>query len=82
MKIEIASLPSKEYGEVIEIRVPTRFYFNKDGTFDGIEFGKFETKLQPWEEQMVDRCLSAVIPAMDEVVDENEDDDSEDLEPA
>ena len=58
--IEVASLTTKEYGEVIEIRVPTRFYWNKDGTFDGVEFGEFKTKLQPWEDAMVNRCLGAV----------------------
>ena len=26
-----------KYGEVFDIGFPTRFYFNKDGSFDGIE---------------------------------------------
>jgi len=58
--IEIASIPTKNYKEVIEIRVPTRFYWNEDDSFDGIEFGAFQTILQPWEEDMARRCLEAI----------------------
>ncbi len=50
MSIEIASIPTKNYKEVIEIRVPTRFYWNPDDSFDGIEFGEFKTTLLPWQE--------------------------------
>lgn len=57
---EVASSPTKNYKEVIEIRVPTRFYWNLDGTFDGIEFGEFNTNLLPWQEDMMMRCLDAV----------------------
>lgn len=46
MTIEIASIPTKEYKEIIEVRVPVRFYWNPDDTFDGIEFGEFQTNLQ------------------------------------
>ncbi len=56
--IEVASIPTNVYKEVIEIRVPVRFYWNEEG-FDGIEFGEFRTVLQPWEEDMVNRCLDA-----------------------
>jgi len=59
--IEVASIDTKNYKEVIEIRVPTRFYWNEDGSFDGIEFGEFKTTLQPWEEDMICRCLDATI---------------------
>lgn len=62
--IEVASIPTKNYGEVIEIRTPTRFYWNQDGTFDGIEFGGFKTKLQPWENEMIMRCLDAMEEGM------------------
>ena len=57
---EVASIPTTNYKEVIEISVPTRFYWNKDGSFDGIEFGEFETKLLPWQEDMIQRCLDAI----------------------
>jgi len=58
--LEIASIPTKNYKEIIEVRVPTRFYWNDDGTFDGIEFGGFRFTLLPWQEDMVMRCLDAV----------------------
>ena len=60
MTIEVASILTKNYKEVIEIRVPVRFYCNKDDTFDGIEFGEFKTALQPWEECMVNKCLESI----------------------
>lgn len=58
--LEVASIPTENFKEVIEISVPTRFYWNKDGGFDGIEFGPFKTNLLPWEEDMMMRCLNAV----------------------
>jgi len=61
---EVAAMPTKNYKEVIEVRVPTRFYWDEEGAFDGIEFGPFETSLQPWEEDMTNRCLEAVTPAI------------------
>jgi len=54
--IEIASIPTKNYKEVIEIRVPVRFYWDGEDCFDGIEFGEFKTTLQPWEEAMMSKC--------------------------
>jgi len=69
MSIEVASIPSDNYKEVIEIRVPVRFYWNEDDSFDGIEFGEFKTVLQEWEEDMVRRCLEAIVTSLD-----NEDD--------
>ncbi len=63
MGVEVASIQTKEYKEVIEIRVPIRFYWDEDG-FDGIEFGEFKTILQPWEKDMVRRCLEAIMPAI------------------
>lgn len=63
--IEVAALPTKNFKEVIEIRVPTRFYWDTDGKFDGIEFGGFKSKLQPWEENMIERCLEEIGKATD-----------------
>lgn len=63
--IEVAALPTKNYKEVIEIRVPTRFYWDMDGKFDGIEFGEFKSKLQPWELNMMERCLDATGKAIE-----------------
>ena len=58
-EIEIASIPTKNYSEVIEIRVPVRFYWDEDG-FDGIEMGPFATELLPWQEEMMNRCLDSI----------------------
>lgn len=63
--IEVASIPTQNYKEVIEVRVPVRFYWNEDGSFDGIEFGEFKTKLLPWEEDMINRCLEEVGEKLD-----------------
>lgn len=35
--MKVREIPSENYGRVIEIRLPTRYYWNKDGTFDGFE---------------------------------------------
>ena len=77
MTVEVASIPTKGYSEVIEIRVPVRFFWNKDGTFDGIEFGAFQTKLQEWEEAMATKCLEAIIPAIRKQGDDDERDSEE-----
>ena len=57
--VEVASIPTNNYKEVIEIRVPVRFYFDEDG-FDGIEFGEFKSTLMPWQEAMITKCLEAI----------------------
>lgn len=62
--VEVASIPTKNYKEVIEVRVPTRFYWNEDGSFDGIEFGAFKSELMPWQEDMMRRCLEVIEPTM------------------
>lgn len=62
-KVEVASIPTENYKEIIEIRVPTRFYWDEEG-FDGIEFGEFKTDLMPWQKDMVRRCLDAISPSL------------------
>ena len=61
--IEIASIPTENYKEVIEIRVPVRFHWDKWGNFDGIEIGPFGDKL-PWQEDMAKRCAEAIMAIM------------------
>lgn len=34
----VRDLPVLTYGRILEIDTPVRFYWNKDGSFDGIEF--------------------------------------------
>ncbi len=63
--IEVASIPTINYNEVIEVRVPVRFYWDNEG-FDGIEFGEFKTHLEEWQEAMIIKCLEAIAPAIKE----------------
>ena len=63
--IQVASIPTKGYKEVIEVKVPIRFYWSKDGEFDGIEFGPFRGNLLPWEGDMITQCLEAVSARME-----------------
>ena len=63
IEIEVASIPTRNYKEVIEIRVPVRFYWDEEG-FDGIEFGEFKELLQLWQEDMLKRCLEAIGPSI------------------
>ncbi len=72
MDIEVASIPTINYKEVIEVRVPTRFYWNPDGSFDGIEFGEFKTTLLPWQDDMIRRCLEEVGAVMESKSEEGE----------
>ena len=58
--IDIKSIPTKYYNEIIEVLVPVRFYFADDG-FDGIEIGAFTEELQPWQEDMLERVCKAVV---------------------
>lgn len=37
-KMSARVVPSKIYSRIIEINTPLRFYWNEDGTFDGIEY--------------------------------------------
>ena len=34
----VKELPSDNYGRIIEVNIPARFYWDKNGDFDGIEF--------------------------------------------
>ncbi len=52
------------YKEILQVNAPVRFYWNTDGTFDGIEIGEFKEKLTEWERQMLDDILNAIKPSM------------------
>ena len=56
--------PIGDYKEIIEVGYPCRFFWNPDGSFDGIEFGPFDKELMPWEEEMLDQCLDSISPAL------------------
>lgn len=57
--MDIESIQTEYYSEVIQVNVPVRFYF-KDKEFDGIEMGEFTAPLMPWQEDMMGRVLDAV----------------------
>lgn len=59
--------PKGDYREIIEVEAPCRFFWNPDGSFDGVEFGPFDRGMTPWEEEMLDQCLDALIPTREEV---------------
>lgn len=61
--IEVASIPTERYKEVIEIRVPIRFHWDKHGYFDGIEIGDIKSKL-PWQVDMAKKCAEAIMAIM------------------
>jgi len=64
--------PEGDYREIIQVNVPVRFYWNPEGTFDGIEFGPFEGELMPWEIEMLDQCLQSIVPGIGEITIEDE----------
>lgn len=45
------------YGRVIQVNVPMRFYWDEDGEFDGMEFGKFKKKLNKYQSALIYEVL-------------------------
>ena len=52
------------YSQIIEILVPTRFYWDEDGEFDGIEFGPFERPVSRYQIGLIHEALSVIYEAM------------------
>jgi len=52
---------SSSYAEIIEVNLPTRFYWTEEG-FDGFDF-YVEQKLMPWEIGMLKMCINALAGA-------------------
>lgn len=56
-------VPTKgEYGLIYDVALPVRFYFNKDGSFDGIEFSV--EKATEEERSLVDALLKELPSSM------------------
>lgn len=53
---DIERLPSDTYLTVIQVNVPTRWYWAEDG-FDGIEIGPFNDDLTTREEALIANIL-------------------------
>ncbi len=58
-EIGVKSLQTTGYVEVIEIKLPIRFYWSNNG-FDGIDIMCSDRELFEWEQEMVDKCLLAI----------------------
>jgi len=48
------------YSKIIEILVPTRFYWDEDGEFDGIEFGPYHQTVSRYQLGLVDEALLVI----------------------
>jgi len=59
MNVEVLS--SQNYRRVIQVNVPTRFYWDESG-FDGVEFGPFPDGMTSEEESLVFEALAVVKP--------------------
>ena len=47
---------TKQYGAIFDVGLPVRFYFNKDGSFDGIEVS-VETATKRDQKLISELCL-------------------------
>ena len=52
------------YSKIIEVLVPTRFYWDEDGEFDGIEFGPFNRPVSRYQIGLIYQALSVIYEAM------------------
>lgn len=58
----IRKVPSSTgaFSKIIEVLVPTRFYWNEDGGFDGIEVGPFRRTITNYQRRLMYQVLDAV----------------------
>ena len=52
------------YTKIIEILVPTRFYWDEDGEFDGIEFGPFNRPVSRYQIGLIYQALDVISELM------------------
>ena len=52
------------YSKIIEILVPTRFYWDEDGEFDGIEFGPFNRPISRYQIGLIYQALDVISELM------------------
>ena len=66
---QLARVRSKtRYFEIIEVRIPVRFYWTEDG-FDGIEIGPFADDTTQYELKLVARILGTMEELMESAPD-------------
>lgn len=56
----VQKLRRKNYDSVIQVNVPTRFYWTKDG-FDGVEFGPFDSGVTKYQRSLLAKILNVFI---------------------
>lgn len=65
-RMDARKLPSRTgaYSKIIEILVPTRFYWDEDGEFDGIEFGPFDRPVSRYQIGLIYEALDVISELM------------------
>ena len=58
----VKKVPSKSgnYGLMIRVLVPATFFWNHDGTYDGVEFGEFPENTSRHQFRLLDKVLTAL----------------------
>ena len=54
---QVRKLRSKHYSSIIEVNVPSRFYWDETG-FDGFEFGEFKQDLTKHQKHLLNELLN------------------------
>ena len=49
------------FSQITEILVPTRFYWDEDGEFDGIEFGSFLQPINRYQLGLIEQALDTIM---------------------
>lgn len=57
---DVTEVEDYHYKKVVEIRLPTRFYWNKDGSFAGISIGGANDELESWQNDIAQKCLNVI----------------------
>jgi len=66
---------TENYGCIFDVALPVRFYFNKDGSFDGIEVAV--EKASDRDQALVEELMKRLVEAEWGNIEEDEEDDSE-----
>jgi hypothetical protein len=59
-KKQVEKLRCKEYAKVIQVNVPTRFYWTEKG-FDGVEFGPIKKSATKYQLGLLDDVIDTVL---------------------
>ncbi len=58
----VKKVPSKSgnYGLMVRVFVPATFFWNHDGSYDGVEFGPFPEETSRYQFRLLDKVLTAL----------------------